>query len=85
MCLWASYEKKYEKNIFFASLKSVKKGVGSGVGSGSGTKSGSRSQRYGSGDPVLDPHKMSRIPNIASRYLLNERQTHGAGCFMCAQ
>jgi hypothetical protein len=40
-------EKKYEeeKNIFFASLKSMKKGVRSGVGSGSG----SISQRYGSG------------------------------------
>jgi hypothetical protein len=42
MCLWAGYKKKNE-NIFFASLKSMKKGVGS------------ISQRYGSGDP--DPHQ----------------------------
>jgi hypothetical protein len=53
MSLWASYEKKNMKNnIFFASLKSVKKGVGSGVGSGF------ISQRYGSGDP--DPHQNVR-------------------------
>jgi hypothetical protein len=37
--------KRYEKNIFFTSLKSLKKGVGSG----------SISQRYGYGDP--DPHQ----------------------------
>jgi hypothetical protein len=43
MCLWASYEKKYD--FFFSSLKSMKKGVGSG----------SISKRYGSGDP--DPHQ----------------------------
>jgi hypothetical protein len=49
MCLRVSYKKKYEKNNFFASLKSLKKGVVSEVGSGS------VSQRYGSADP--DPHK----------------------------
>ncbi len=55
MCLWASYEKNYEKkNIFFASIKSLKKGVGSG----------SISQRYGSGDPDpdLDPHQYVTDP-----------------------
>jgi hypothetical protein len=36
------------KNIFYASVKSLKKGVGTGV------VSGSKSQRYGSADP--DPH-----------------------------
>jgi hypothetical protein len=50
MCLWAKYKKKYEE-FFLASLKSIKKGVGSGVGSGS------ISQRYGSGDPGLDPQE----------------------------
>ncbi len=44
MCLWVSYKKKYGKNYFFASLKSLKKGVGSG--------SGFISQRYGS--PTLE-------------------------------
>jgi hypothetical protein len=46
MCLQVSNKKKkiMEKNYFFASLKSLKKGVGSGVGSGSGFIS----QRYGS-------------------------------------
>jgi hypothetical protein len=39
------------KNIFFASLKPIKKGVGSGVGSGFG----SIYQRYGSADP--NPHQ----------------------------
>ncbi len=34
MCLLANNKKKYEKNIFFASLKTMKKEVGSGVGSG---------------------------------------------------
>jgi hypothetical protein len=42
MCLWASFKKKMKKIIFFASLKSMKKGVWSGVGSGSII------QRYGS-------------------------------------
>jgi hypothetical protein len=41
--------KNYGKNIFFASLQSLKKGVGSGVGSRS------VSQRYGFADP--DPHQ----------------------------
>jgi hypothetical protein len=45
VCCW----KKYEKNTFFASLKSLKKGVVSGFGS--------VSQGYGSADP--DPH-----PNV---------------------
>jgi hypothetical protein len=49
MCLRVSYNKKYEKINFLASLKSLKKGVGSAVGSGSG--SGSIGQRYGSADP----------------------------------
>ncbi len=50
-----------EKNNFYASLKSLKKGVGSRVGSESG--SGSITQRYGSADP--DPYrtKMSRNSN----------------------
>jgi hypothetical protein len=43
MCLRVNYKNKYEKIIFFASLKSLKKGVGSGVGSGTG----SISQRCG--------------------------------------
>jgi hypothetical protein len=44
MCLWVSYKNKiFLKNIFFTSLKSLKKGVGSGVGSGF------ISQRYRSG------------------------------------
>jgi hypothetical protein len=42
-----------EKIIFFASLKSLKKGVGCEVGFRSG--SGSISHRYGSADP--DPHQ----------------------------
>jgi hypothetical protein len=54
MCLWASYEKKpWKKIIYFATLKSMKKRVGSGSGPGYG----SISQRYGSGDPDLDPHQ----------------------------
>ncbi len=44
MCLRVSCKKIYEKNNFFASLISMKKGVGSGVGSGS------ISQRYRSAD-----------------------------------
>ncbi len=44
--MWASYNKKYEKNYFvFASLKSLKKGV----------ESGSSNHRYGSVDPI--PHQ----------------------------
>jgi hypothetical protein len=38
MCLRVSNKKKYEKNNFFASLKSLKKVVGSRAGSGSGPK-----------------------------------------------
>ncbi len=65
MCLWASYKEKYEeKNICFASLKSVKKGVGSGVGSGAG----SISQRYESGIRIRT--KMSCIPNTG-KYSIN--------------
>jgi len=55
MCLWKSYRKKYEKNIFFASSKSMKKVVGSGVGAGVGAGTGSISQR--SEDPNPDPHQ----------------------------
>ncbi len=56
MCLWASNKKKIFLKIFFASLKSMKKGVGSIVGSGS------ISQMYESGDPyphqnVMDPQE----------------------------
>jgi len=47
-----SYKKKYEKNYFFASLKSLNKGVGSRVGSGSGAASESGSLVR---DP--DPHQ----------------------------
>jgi hypothetical protein len=47
------------RNNFFASLKSLKKGVGSGVGSGSG----SVSQRY-----VRIRTKMSRIPNTDHKW-----------------
>jgi hypothetical protein len=43
------------KFFIFASLKSMKKGFGSVVGSGAG--SGSIIQRYGCGDPDLDPHQ----------------------------
>jgi hypothetical protein len=50
MCLQLSYKEKYEKNNFFASLKSLKKGVGSG----------SVSQRGGSPDP--DPHQIVTDP-----------------------
>jgi hypothetical protein len=49
-------KKKCEKNIFFASLKSMKKGVGSGA------ESGSISQRYGSGDPY--PHQNVTDPQL---------------------
>ncbi len=51
-----SYKKLYEKNEFFASLKSLKKGVGTGVVSGAGSGSVSISQRYGSADPDPDQH-----------------------------
>jgi hypothetical protein len=68
MCL----RKKYEKNKFFASLKSLKKGVEYG--------SGSISQGYGSADPdlhqnVTDPQhlKYQLIFNILQDYL------HGSG------
>jgi hypothetical protein len=54
MCMRASYKKKYEKNIFFCTIKSLKKGVGSGVGSGSISK------RYGSTD--LDPDQQVTDP-----------------------
>jgi hypothetical protein len=48
-------KKNYEKNNFFASLKSLKKGVGSAVGSRPGSRSRSIRQGYGSADP--DPHQ----------------------------
>jgi hypothetical protein len=55
MCLRVRNKKKIcKKSIFFASLKSLKKGVGSGIGSGS------ISQRYGSADP--DPHQYVTDP-----------------------
>ncbi len=57
MCRRESYKKKfqkYEKIIFFASLKSLKKVVGSRIGSGAG---------FGS---MRIRTKMSRIPNTAS-------------------
>ncbi len=50
----------------------MKKGVGSGVGSGSG----SFSQRYGSGDPDLDMHQKSLIPNTDSYLVL---------CVICSE
>jgi hypothetical protein len=54
MCAQVSYKTKIcKKNLFWASLKSLKKGVGSGVESGSGA--GSISHRYRSEDP--DPHQ----------------------------
>jgi hypothetical protein len=53
MCLWVSYKKKYE--IFFTSLKSLRKEVKSGVGSGSG----SISQRCGFGD--TDPQHWCQL------------------------
>ncbi len=62
MCLRSSYKKKIEKNYFFASIKSLKKGVGSGVGSGS------ISQRYGSADP--DPHQNVTDPQHWKIYSL---------------
>ena len=86
MCLWASHEGKIW-GIFFASLKSLKKGVGSEVGSGS------VSQRCGSGwvphqnvtDPqhcldqwdfggveLLDLHIFGRRSNIGLVWLRNE-------------
>ncbi len=58
MCLGQVIRKNYEKNIFFVSLKSMKKGAGSGVGSGSG----SICQMYGSEDPDPDPHQMVTDP-----------------------
>ncbi len=57
-------EKNMEKNIFFPSLKSMKKGVGS------------ISQRYGSGDPDLDPHQKSQILNTDSYLVL---------CVICSE
>ncbi len=74
MCLRVSNKKKWRENLFFASLKSLKKGVRFGVGSGSRARfrAGSRSisQRYGSLDP--DPHQMSWIPNTGA-YTLDFR------------
>ncbi len=58
-CLRVSYKKKKMKNIFFTSLKSLKKGIGSGVGSGCGAGSGSVSQRYGFVD--LDPYPHQNV------------------------
>jgi hypothetical protein len=59
MCLWESYKKKIRKQIFFAFLKSMKKGVGSG----------SIIQRYGSGNPDPDPHqKCEGSPTLVSGY-----------------
>jgi hypothetical protein len=61
MCLWASYKKKNEKNIFFASLKSIKSLKESDPELGPdpdplvrGTDPGIR---------IRIPNKMTRIPN----------------------
>ncbi len=55
MCLPVSYKEKCEeKNNFFSSLNSQKKGVGSRAGVGAGVGPGTFSQRSGSADP--DPH-----------------------------
>jgi hypothetical protein len=69
MCLWASYKKKiYLKKLFFASLKSMKKGVGY------------ISKRYGSGDP--DPHQSVMDPQhwnyqcIVYEYFINVCDRH---------
>ncbi len=59
-------------NIFFAFLKSMKKGVGSGVGSGS------ISQRYGSGFRIHT--KMSWIPNTGSYPERRCRRSRGRAC-----
>ncbi len=70
MFLWLSYKKKiWEKNIFFPSLKSLKKEVGSGVGSEVG--SGSISQRYRSADPDSDPHQKVMDPQHWKKSLNN--------------
>jgi hypothetical protein len=45
MYLRVRYKRNMKKKIFFASLKSLKKGIGS------------ISQRYGSRDPDPDPHQ----------------------------
>jgi hypothetical protein len=57
-------KEKNMKKIFFASLKSLKKGVGSGVGSESGA--GSISQRHEFADPhphqnVTDPQHYLKV------------------------
>ncbi len=70
MCLRVSYKKKkkYDKNIYLASLKSLKKGVGSGV------EFESISERYGSPDPDPNPHQnvtMLRIPNTVFKNEVN--------------
>jgi hypothetical protein len=67
MCLRVSYN--YKKKLFFASLKSLKKGVGSGVGSGVRSGSGAG---FGSLVRDTDPRirirtKMSRIPNTTRK------------------
>jgi hypothetical protein len=54
--------KNDKKIIFFASLKSLKKGV----------KSGSISQRYGSADPVPDPNENVTDPPTLLKGLLNK-------------
>ncbi len=73
MCLRVSYKKKYEKQIVFASLMSLKKGVGSGVGSGS--EAGYIRKRYGSTDPdphqnVMEPQHCFTIIIIANRCIV---------------
>jgi hypothetical protein len=61
------WEKRWKKlNLFFASLKSMKKRVRSGVGSGARTGSWSISERLGSGDP--DSHQNVTDPQHCSKH-----------------
>jgi hypothetical protein len=76
MCLWVSYRKKYEKNIFFASLKSLKKGVRSGVGSPDPDRLVRGSDP---GIRIRIRTKMSQIPNTAKLFCKNTLRTAGGG------
>ncbi len=61
MCLRISLRKKYEKNNFLASLKSLKKGVGSGVKPGPiSQRCGSRSAPKCHGSPTLKSRSWSK-------------------------
>jgi hypothetical protein len=70
-----------KKNIFFASLKSMKKEVGCGVGSGFG----SITQRYGSGDPEPDPNQNVKDPQhwIEHNLQMNSHRSGPENCFTC--